>query len=284
MNAEASTGNTDNKLAKREPQQALNLSNGIFFDPTAFETALRVAKGLAVSDMVPATFKGKPGNILIALDFAARAKISPLAVMRGMYLVHGNPAFEGQFVIGLAKQQRAIRDLDYKIKKNSKGEVVSCIATAVLAGTGKEVSTEITWDLVQAEGWSQDKKKRDGGTIISKWKTMREHMFKLRAGAWLVREYCPEVAMGLPTPEEVEDSAPQWDADGVVVTDEITDEELGVDPPPEIPAEDLEGEVTDPPEAETLESNTPEDNGTPAATEAEAATEESADDIFGGKF
>ena len=99
MNAEA----TDNKaLAKREPQ-ALNLSNGIFFEPAAFETALQVAKGLAASDMVPAAFKGKPGNVLIALDFAARAKISPLAVMHGMYRVHGNPSFEGQFVIGLAK-------------------------------------------------------------------------------------------------------------------------------------------------------------------------------------
>lgn len=274
MNAE---NTEETAIAKREPR-SLNLSNGIFFDSETFKTALEVAKGLAASDMVPAAFKGKPGNVLVALDFAARAKISPLAVMRGMYLVHGNPAFEGQFVIGLAKQQRAIKDLEYKIKKNSKGEVVSCIAIATHASTGKQISTEITWNLVTAEGWDKDKKLKTGGIQISKWKTMREHMFKLRAGAWLVREYCPEVSMGLPTPDEVEDSTPEFDVEGDVISEEElgavgeeTEEESG-----EVEAvegDKFEGEIIDPPGGEE-----------PVGVPDDFGESEKSDNIFGGKF
>jgi hypothetical protein len=51
--------------------------------------------------------------------------------------------------------------------------------------------------MVEAEGWH----KRDG----SKWLTIPEIMFHYRAGAFLVRTHAPEIAMGLPTVEELHD-------------------------------------------------------------------------------
>jgi hypothetical protein len=51
--------------------------------------------------------------------------------------------------------------------------------------------------MVEAEGWN----KKPG----SKWLTMPEQMFLYRAGAFLVRVYAPEIAMGLPTIEELRD-------------------------------------------------------------------------------
>ncbi len=49
----------------------------------------------------------------------------------------------------------------------------------------------------EAEGWIA----RSG----SKWKTIPELMLTYRAAAWMVRTNAPEIAMGLPTAEEVDD-------------------------------------------------------------------------------
>src|SRR5690606_6677879 len=42
----------------------------------------------------------------------------------------------------------------------------------------------------------------------SKWKTIPELMLTYRAGAWWTRIFCPELALGLHTTDEIEDMGP----------------------------------------------------------------------------
>lgn len=165
-----------------------------------FKEAMEVANCLAKSDLIPVHFQKKPENIFIALQMAARQNLDPFLVMQSIYVVHGRPGFEGKFLIALAN--RAGWNLRFKTEENSRGEVVSCQAYSEKDGI-KVFGPKITWEMVQAEGWDKPK-----GSMPSKWVTLRSLMFTYRAGAWFVNTVCPELRLGLPTTEELEDVSP----------------------------------------------------------------------------
>ena len=76
-------------------QQSSELST--FGNKEGFEHAMRVAKALSVSDLVPAQYKGNISNCLIAIDVAKRIGASELMVMQNLYIVHGKPSWSSQF-------------------------------------------------------------------------------------------------------------------------------------------------------------------------------------------
>ena len=64
------------------------------FDPHRFEHAQRVAKMLASSELVPAQFRGKVADCVIAQELANRVGASVLAVMQSLIVIHGNPSWK----------------------------------------------------------------------------------------------------------------------------------------------------------------------------------------------
>src|SRR5690606_14780778 len=77
----------------------------------------------------------------------------------------------------------------------------ACRAVAIERESGEEcVGPLTTIGLAKAEGWYS----KSG----SKWRTIPELMLMYRAGAWWARVYCPELALGLHTADELEDMGP----------------------------------------------------------------------------
>ena len=61
----------------------------------------------------------------------------------------------------------------------------------------------------------------------SKWKTMPEQMLQYRAGAFFARVNCPDLLLGLPTVEEVNDVKGYESEEKKTVTINIGDENNG---------------------------------------------------------
>jgi len=162
-----------------------------------FKDTMEIAKFFSESDLIPAHFQKKPANVFIALELAARQNLSPLMVMQSIYIVHGRPGFEGKFLIALAN--RAGWNIQYDIKRDAAGRIVACTAYSEKNGV-RIYGPTITAEMVKAEGWDKPK-----GTQVSKWMTLPELMYRYRAGAYFVKTVCPQLAMGLPTVEELED-------------------------------------------------------------------------------
>jgi hypothetical protein len=165
----------------------------------AFELQVRKAKVYAQSTLVPPQYQNNAANCMIALNMAARIKADPLMVMQNMHLVHNRPGWSAQFLIATFNQCGRFTAMRFSEtggpndKKNW-----ACTAYATELATGERIDgPPVTWEMVEAEGWS----KRQG----SKWLTMASIMFRYRAGAFLVRTHAPEIAMGLPTVEELRD-------------------------------------------------------------------------------
>ena len=169
---------------------------GMFDSLEEMERSLKIAERLSQSNILPETFKGKAGDVLIALDMAQRLRMNPLMVMQGIVIVHGRPTFSGQFYGALITAGGRFAYYDYietetdePVKelggiKNRVGKIV-----AVRPNGDKVEGPEVSFKMAVKEGWAT----RSG----SKWQTMPALMLRYRAASWFVRTCCPEAAMGL---------------------------------------------------------------------------------------
>jgi hypothetical protein len=176
-----------------------------FTERDAFELSLRKAKVLSASTLVPAQYQDNIPNCLIALNMARRIGADELMVMQNLHVVQGKPGWSGQFLIATFNNCGRFTSMKFEWRASeAKRPEWACRAYATELATGEKIiGSWVGWKMVEAEGWS----KKAG----SKWLTMPEQMFMYRSGAFLVRVYAPEIAMGLPTVEELRDVLPEID-------------------------------------------------------------------------
>lgn len=201
MTTENNQNNNNKKqLVPAEPKPQITMTSRGFM-PTNMDEAWRFATALSRTNMVPQHYRGKPDECLIALDLAARLETNWLAVMQHTYDVHGRLGFEAKFVTALINRSGLFKDpLEYEVRgEDANNDDYAVRAYAIRKSTGKKLfGPWITWDLVRAEKWD----KKPG----SKWLTMPEQMFHYRSAGWFKNRHCPEVTIGIPTAEELEDT------------------------------------------------------------------------------
>lgn len=159
-----------------------------------FELAQREAKALMTSDLLPTQFKNSVGNCLIALEFAKRLDMPPLAIMQSMYVVHGKPGFDAKFFI--AQIIRRYGAINYTV--TGSGDDASCLVWVVCQVTGEKIEgPAVSIKMAKAEGWFN----KSG----SKWQTMPDLMLRYRAATFFARLYLPDLMLGLQTVDEIRD-------------------------------------------------------------------------------
>ena len=155
----------------------------------AFESAQRMAKSLAESDIVPILYRGKLGNCIVALEIANRMGMSTVQVMQNLNIIHGQPSWKSQFIIGLIKGCGRFEGFDYKETADS------CQCFALEKASGKQVTgIKITMDMAKREGWTKN----------SKWSTMPQTMLRWRAASSFGRFHIPDLILGIQSVEENE--------------------------------------------------------------------------------
>lgn len=175
-------------VQKFDPDKRRSLS--IFDNVSDFESAQRMANALSQSSMIPDAYRGKVADVLVALDISQRVHVAPLVVMQHLYIVHGKPAWDAQYVIGAIAASGRFSPLRFDEKP---GE---CTAYATDTATGEKVSgTKVTMKMATDEGWVKN----------SKWRSMPEQMLRYRAATFFGRVFAADVLMGLQTDVEIED-------------------------------------------------------------------------------
>lgn len=188
------------EIAIHTEETAALATGSAFSSEGAFIAAQRMAKALVNSTMVPKHYQGNDniGNAIIALEMAQRIDASPLMVMQNLYMVHGQPGWASKFLIATFNQSGRFSAIRYEWKGEPGKKDRACRAYAIEKTTGDQVDGPwIDWPLIDAEGWD----KKPG----SKWKTMPEKMFMYRAAAWMIDTVAPEIGMGIPPADQLDD-------------------------------------------------------------------------------
>lgn len=205
--------------APAEPKPNLPMTRA-GFEIRNIDEGFRFAQFLAGSTIVPDNYRGKPNDCLVALDLSARLGAPWLAIMQHVYVVHGRVGIDAALGTALTNRSGIFIDpLEFEVVGDDpEGQDYKVRAFARRKSTGTVLyGPWITWKLVIAERWNEDKPTKTGGVQKSKWNTMAEQMFHYRAATWFQRRHCPEVTMGMLTTDEAEDILPAKHVESQVV-------------------------------------------------------------------
>lgn len=190
---------TDLATTQPDPTALVAIERAGFTTTAGFALLQRGAQLLATSTLLPDTYYGNLANCAIVLELAQRLQASPVMVAQNLYIVHGRPGWSSQFLIASVNQCGRFSALQFEWSGAAGSDEWSCRAWA------KELRTEsivrgpwVTIAMAKAEGWFN----KQG----SKWKTIPELMLMYRAATFFARTHAPELTMGLPTREEVQDT------------------------------------------------------------------------------
>jgi hypothetical protein len=166
-----------------------------------FSRALKYAKSISNTDIIPEQFRGKEGNVLIALDLAARARENPLVIMQNLQIIKGKPSFSSQYV------NEKIREAGYKIRFEEgqdgtvewqKKQIPNYFCRVVAEKNGEQFRGPLVdCKIAIASGWFD----RSG----SQWPITPEKMCLYRSISWWSKKWEPGIGLGFPTSEEAED-------------------------------------------------------------------------------
>lgn len=206
-------------------------------DPRAFDHIQRVAKLYANSPLFPEHLR-KGGteqaiaNAVLVMNIAERLREDPLTVGQNIYFVSGRPGWSATYMIAKANQHGVFKGpIEWEV--TGTGEKLSVTAFATMADSKRRVEMTTTFETAKKEGWTRN----------TKYQSMPEIMLRYRSATALIRAYCPEVMIGLPPANEVEDEQAMRD-----VTPAYPDPE---------PEQKIKTPVPEVEDAETVEDEAP---------------------------
>lgn len=172
--------------------------------PTAIATgselqaAMQFAQALAQSNMLPAQYRGRPANVLWAIEFGKAVGIEPMAAILGVHMIDGKPSASAGLISGL------VRRAGHRLRVFGNDTTAVC---EIVRSDDPEYTFRAEWNL--------DRARQAGLTEKTNWRQYPAAMLKARAITEAARDACEEVLFGLHyTPEELGATV---DADGQVI-------------------------------------------------------------------
>lgn len=178
-------------MSENEIVESRPLTPAASFDlsPKSMDEALRFADKLAESNLVPKDFIGKPGNILVAIQWGMELGLKPMQAMQNIAVINGRPSLWGDAVLALVLASPLCEYVDEweeggtafcKVKRRGKPEDIQSF--------GEEDARQA--GLLNKQGpWTQYPKR----------------MKKMRARSFAVRDNFADVLKGIHVAEEVMD-------------------------------------------------------------------------------
>ena len=166
----------------------------MLMDTARFEQIYRMAQMFSKTDFVPDHYKGKFENCFVAISTAMRMNVDIFMFMNSTYWVRNKLGMYATFIIAMINTRGGLEST-LRWEFEGSGNTKKCTCIGIKKGTLEKLEITLTWADVVANGWNSN----------SAWVKNQEQMFRYRTAAMFARAYCPEVVLGLPAKDELED-------------------------------------------------------------------------------
>ena len=157
--------------------------------PRSMAEALQFAERLADSSIVPKDFMGKPGNVLVAIQWGMELGLKPMQAMQNIAVINGRPSLWGDAVLALVLSSPLC---EYVNEYDDNGTAV-----CVVKRRGHEEHVERFGDAEAQKAGLLGKQ--------GPWTQYPKRMKKMRARAFALRDKFADVLKGIPIAEELQD-------------------------------------------------------------------------------
>lgn len=166
------------------------------FTPTNLTEAMTFAKMIADSDLAPKDFKGKPGNVLIAMQMGAEVGLAPMQAVQNIAVINGRPSLWGDAALAVVQAHAAYEFHNEKME----GAGDNRVAVFQIKRRGQELH-ETRFSVADARKallWGKQ----------GPWTQYPDRMQQMRARSFGLRDKFSDALRGLITAEEAMDIPP----------------------------------------------------------------------------
>lgn len=158
--------------------------------PTLSEQ-ISIAEALAPSDIIPASYQGKPANIVVAMEFGQSMGLSPAESLYRINVIKGNPTMSAELVAA------QVRKAGHKLRISKDVARTSATCTIVRAD-----DPDYPFTVTRDAAWAKQMGLSGKDNYVKQPLTM----LTWRAITACAREACPEALFGAGyTPDEMDD-------------------------------------------------------------------------------
>lgn len=154
---------------------------------THLDQRIRYAQALASADLLPAAYRRKPANVLLAMEYGQALGLDTITAIQSVHVIDGKPTASAQLIGAL------VRRAGHKLRIT--GDDTQAVAEIVRSDDP---------DYVFRSVWTLDRAQRAGLVGKGVWRQYPSAMLKARAITEVARDACPEALAGVAyTPEEL---------------------------------------------------------------------------------
>jgi hypothetical protein len=155
---------------------------------------MQYAQALAAADLLPASYRRKPANVLLAMEYGHALGLDTITAMQSVHVIDGKPTASAQLIGAL------VRRAGHRLR---------------VTGDDKKAVAEIVRsddpEFVFRSEWTLDRAGAAGLANRGVWKQYPAAMLKARAITEVARDACPEALAGVAyTPEELGVEGAAW--------------------------------------------------------------------------
>lgn len=194
---------------------------------------MRYAEALSGASLLPDSYRGKPANVLLALEYGAALGIAPMVAIQQVHVIQGRPVASAQLIGAL------VRKAGHRLRVSGDDRRAVCEIVRV---DDPEFTFRSEWTIERATA----------AKLTSKdtWRQYPANMLRARAITECARDACPEALAGVSyTAEELGDDTlpaeayPETDAGAVEHRDQGSAAPASPDIEDAVVVEETTGEV-----------------------------------------
>lgn len=175
---------------QQQPQQ----QKAVFsLQPSNLQEAMSLAELMANSEMVPKDFRGKPGNVLVAVQMGAEVGLAPMQAIQNIAVINGRPSIWGDAVKAIILNS----PLCEKFEENFDEQSMTAWVTVKRKGHAERQVSFSQGDAQAAGLWGKQ----------GPWSQYPKRMLAMRARGFASRDEFADVLKGLSVAEEQMDIA-----------------------------------------------------------------------------
>lgn len=169
----------------------LTVTKSFSLTPKSLEEAMRFSKMICESSFCPAAFKGKEGDVLVAVQMGGEIGLQPMQALQNIAVINGRPCVWGDALPALAKAHPLFVSMDESFDDQT------MTATCKVKRRGEPEQTVVfsKGDAETAKLWNKQ----------GPWTQYPKRMLAMRARGWAIRNVFPDALKGISVAEEVQD-------------------------------------------------------------------------------
>lgn len=177
------------------PQRPQGLANrGFSLMPQSLGEAREIAELIARSDFAPKDYKGRPDNVIVALQMGADLGLKPMQALQNIAVINGRPSIYGDAALALAMDVLERFHEGFEGAENT--DAFTAVCTSKRKGWPDETVTRFSIaDAKKANLWGK----------AGPWTQYPKRMLQWRARGFNLRNVASDRLLGLVLVEEAQD-------------------------------------------------------------------------------